>query len=73
MLRGCNWARQLIFVWFVVAAFSIVIYQPWNIWKPLLLFIVAVFFLFRPIATVYFQGIDHEKPEIPKTDDKPVA
>jgi hypothetical protein len=73
MLRGCNWARQLIFVWFAIAALSIVVFQPWDIWKPTLLFIIAVFFLYRPSAADYFRAARHESPEIPKSDDKPVA
>jgi hypothetical protein len=73
MLLGFNWARLLIFVWFATAAISIALFQPGSIWKPALLFIVSVYFLFRPVATAYFRGPSHESPELPKTDDKPVA
>jgi hypothetical protein len=73
MLFGFNWARQLIFVWFASAAISIALFQPGSIWKPVLLFIVSVYFLFRQPASDYFRGVSHELAEIPKTDDKPVA
>jgi len=73
MLLGRNWARRLFFIWFAMAAISIVSFQPWNIWKPTLLFVISIYFLFRQPATDYFRGVSHELPEIPKTDDKPVA
>jgi len=73
MLAGFNWARWLLVVWFANTVLGNLLYSPLRLLLPGLLFAVAAFFLSRPPATEYFRGTRAEPPEIPKTDDAPVA
>ena len=55
MLYGQNWARWLLVVWL---AFHIVVgalHSPVHLITHLLLFLVGLFFLFRPAASAYFR------------------
>ena len=69
MLRGHNWARWLLVIWFGYNVIGNVLHSPLKLLLPGLLFGVAVFFLFRPRATAFFRGTSAEPPQIPKTDD----
>lgn len=73
MLRGCNWARWLLVVWFEYNVIGNVLHSPLRLLLPGLLFAVAVYFLFRPQATVYFRDTSAVPPQIPKSDETPVA
>jgi hypothetical protein len=73
MLRGCNWARWLLVVWFGHNVVGNALHSPLRLLLPGLLFAAAVYFLFRPQATAYFRGTSAEPPQIPKSDDTPVA
>jgi hypothetical protein len=73
MLRGCNWARWLLVVWFGHNAIGNILHSPARFFLPGFLFGVAVFFLFRPQATAYFRGTSAEPPQIPTTDDAPMV
>jgi hypothetical protein len=73
MLRGCNWARWLLIVWFGNAVAGDLLYFPWGLLQHSLLFAVVMFYLFRRPANEYFHGTEPESPEIPKSDETPVA
>jgi hypothetical protein len=73
MLRGCNWARWLLVVWFGYNIIGNVMHSPLRLLLPGLLFAVAVFFLFRSQATAYFRGTSAEPAQIQNTDETPVA
>lgn len=73
MLRGCNWARWLLVVWFAYNVIGNVLHSPLRLLLPGLLFGVAVFFLFRPQSMAYFRRTSAEPPQIPKSDETPVA
>jgi hypothetical protein len=57
ILFGFNWARWLLFVWFVEATIADAMIVPSHFWKPCVLFVPAVCFLFRQPATDYFRGV----------------
>jgi hypothetical protein len=73
MLRGCNWARWLLVVWFGHNVIGNVLHSPLKLLLPGLLFAVAVYYLFRPQATAYFRATGGQPPQIPKSDETPVA
>src|SRR5580692_7298154 len=50
MLFGCNWARWLLFVWFIQAAIADAWFLPSHFWMPCVLFVPAICFLFRKPA-----------------------
>ena len=66
LLRGCNWARWFLVVWFGYNVIANVLQSPLRLLLPGLLFAVAVYFLFRPQATAYFRGTTVQPPQIPK-------
>jgi hypothetical protein len=70
MLFGFNWARRLLFVWFVWATIADTVVSPSHFWNPCMLFVLALCFLFRQAATDYFRGV---KQEITKRDERRVA
>lgn len=56
LLRGFNWARWLLVAW---AGFHVIIGFAHAFWSSLvhsLLFVVLLYFLFRPRASAYFRG-----------------
>ena len=55
MLLRFNWARWLLVVWFGINVLGNVLHSPLRLLLPGLLFGVAIYFLFRPQATAYFQ------------------
>src|SRR5688572_3564335 len=73
MLRGCNWARWLLLIWFGHNVIGNALYSPLRLLLPGLLFGIAAYFLFRPLATAYFRGASAEPPQIGKSDETPVA
>ena len=73
MLRGCNWARWVLVVWFGNNVVGTVFHSPMRFLLPGLLFAVAVYFLFRPQSTKYFRREGPEPPQIPKPDNAPVV
>ncbi|RMG34499.1 MAG: hypothetical protein D6725_14190 [Planctomycetota bacterium] len=56
MLGGRNWARWLYVIWNVTALAVGAVTSPWKVMMipGLVVFLVVVFFLFRPNATAYF-------------------
>ncbi len=56
MLGGRNWARWLYVIWNVTAFVVGAVTSPWKAMMipGLVVFLVIVFFLFRPNATAYF-------------------
>ena len=73
MLRGCNWARWLLVVWFGQNVVGNVFHSPLRFLLPGLLFAVAVYFLFRPQSTKYFRREEPGPPRIPNSDNTPVV
>src|SRR5690348_11907196 len=63
MLRGFNWARWLLVVWFGYKVFGNALHSPMKLLIPALLFGVAIYFLFRPQASAYFRGTKVNPPE----------
>jgi len=64
MLKGANWARMLYVIW---SAFSFVfsfVTSPARLMviPGLLLYLIVVFFLFRPKATAFFTGGSNAGP-----------
>ena len=73
MLRGCNWARWVLVVWFGNNVVSSVFHSPLRFLLPGLLFAVAIYFLFRPQSTKFFRRECPAPPQIPNSDNAPVA
>jgi hypothetical protein len=55
MLRGCNWARWLLVVWFAYHVILSAFHSLTQVAVHTLLFGVIAFFLFRPKASAYFR------------------
>lgn len=56
MLYGFNWARWLLVVWLVFHVVIGALHSPLRLVVHSLLFVVVVYFLFRPPASAYFRG-----------------
>jgi hypothetical protein len=58
MLRGKKWARLLYVIWGIIGFLLAFVTSPTKIMiiPGILLFIIFVFFLFRPKANAYFKG-----------------
>ena len=79
MLRGANWARWLLVLWFGCNTIESVVRAPWRL--PALgslvgllaacLFGTVVYFLFRPAATAFFRGRAAEAPKRPPAEEAP--
>ena len=72
ILRGCNWARWLLAVWFGYNVAGALFHWPFKSLIPALLFAVAVYFLFRPKSTQFFRGNAAGPPQISKLDNASV-
>ncbi|HWP53919.1 MAG TPA: hypothetical protein VN476_07260 [Pyrinomonadaceae bacterium] len=60
MLYGQNWARWLLVVWLTFHVVIGALHSPFHFITHLLLFVVVLFFLFRPVASAYFREKDLE-------------
>ncbi len=56
MLYGQNWARWLLVVWLAFHVVVGALHSPVHLLTHLLLFLVGLYFLFRPGASAYFRG-----------------
>ena len=56
MLYGFNWARWLLVVWLAFHVIIGVLHSSIQLLVHSLLFVVVVYFLFRPPASAYFRG-----------------
>lgn len=66
MLYGFNWARWLLVGWLAFHVIIGVLHSPFQLLVHSLLFVVVVYFLFRPPASAYFRGTRSEPPRIPE-------
>jgi hypothetical protein len=75
MLRGVNWARWLLVLWFGYNVIGNVVRSPLKLLIPSLaggsVFVVAVCLLFRPAATAFFCGRASEVRKDPPTLEPP--
>jgi hypothetical protein len=75
MLRGANWARWLLGLWFGYNVISNVVSSPLRLLAPRLLvgclFGAAVYLLFRPAATAFFRGRTSEALKTLPTNETP--
>ena len=65
MLYGFNWARWLLVAWLL---FHIVVgglHSTAQLGTHLLLFLIVMYFLFRPAASAYFRSSRAMPPQIP--------
>jgi hypothetical protein len=62
MLFGQNWARWLTAAWIGYHVYLSVHHKASELIIHALLFIVIVFFLFRPAATAYFRRANSPSP-----------
>jgi len=60
MLKGQNWARLLYVIWSIIGFVIGIATSPMKaaMIPGIVIFLIAVFFLFRPKANVYFAGIE---------------
>lgn len=56
MLDGRDWARWLLVVWLAFHVIVGALHSPVQLLTHLLLFLVGLYFLFRPAASAYFRG-----------------
>lgn len=56
LLRGSNWARWGLVVWLGYHVILSVLHTPFELLVHSLLFVVVLYFLFRPQASAYFRG-----------------
>ena len=73
LLRGHNWARWLLAVWMTFHIVLSIFHSPIELVMHVLLFGIIGCALFRPRASAYFVRGRSEPPEIPKSNDTPVA
>ena len=57
MLYGQNWARWLLVVWLTFHVVIGALHSPVHFITHLFLFLVVLFFLFRPAASAYFKSL----------------
>jgi len=60
MLKGQNWARLLYVIWSIIGFVIGIATSPMKaaMIPGIVIFLIAVFFLFRPKAKVYFAGTE---------------
>lgn len=56
MLYGLNWARWLLVAWIVYHIILSLLHSLFQLLVHSLLFSIVLYFVFRPQASVYFQG-----------------
>lgn len=66
MLYGFNWARWLIVAWLVFHVVIGVLHGSLQLLMHSLLFVVVVYFLFRPPSAAYFRSAKARPPQIPE-------
>ncbi len=65
MLYGFNWARWLLVVWMGFHVILSLLHSPLQLLVHSLLFVVILYFLFRPPASAYFRSTRAE-PQVPR-------
>jgi hypothetical protein len=56
MLRGSNWARWLAMVWIASHVVISIFHSPFELALHIVVCALFAWFLFRPLATLYFRG-----------------